>query len=260
MNPITLAVIWGALQSIAVEIGTTVHKTAYSEQAREGQDFSVAVFDPQGRMVAQGPYSPGHMGAMSAAVKDLFMARRESEEVQARLARATPGSIFIVPKEAADTNVLNQALTVNGQRMTIVGVVADIKHDGLASSAEPEVFVPYFQFALSEMQVVVATTQPAERRTAGGRVGGAQEGDAHEHPALRADARASSCDMLTVASIIRSTIKSPNAAAKITNRRSPVCRQNRRKKSEIVRQAMLIAPERKAFNISGYDCASKIRP
>jgi len=44
----------------------------------------------------------------------------------------------------------------------IVGVVANIKHDGLASSAEPEVFVPYFQFALSEMQVVVATSQPAE--------------------------------------------------------------------------------------------------
>ena len=55
VDPITLGVIWGALQSIAVEIGTTVHKTAYSEQAREGQDFSVAVFDPEGRMVAQGP-------------------------------------------------------------------------------------------------------------------------------------------------------------------------------------------------------------
>jgi N-methylhydantoinase B len=74
MNPLTLAVIWGALQSIAVEIGTTVHKTAYSEQAREGQDFSVAVFDPQGRMVAQGPYSPGHMGAMSFAVKNALQA------------------------------------------------------------------------------------------------------------------------------------------------------------------------------------------
>ncbi len=46
--------------------------------------------------------------------------------------------------------------------LRIVGVVTDIKHDGLASSAEPEVFVPYFQFALSEMQVVVATTQPAD--------------------------------------------------------------------------------------------------
>jgi N-methylhydantoinase B len=74
LDPITLGVIWGALQSIAVEVGTTVHKTAYSEQAREGQDFSVAVFDRQGRMVAQGPYSPGHMGAMSFAVKNALAA------------------------------------------------------------------------------------------------------------------------------------------------------------------------------------------
>src|SRR2546428_9834665 len=73
-DPITLGVIWGALQSIAVEIGTTVHKTAYSEQAREGQDFSVAVFDPEGRMAAQGPYSPGHMGAMSFAVQNALAA------------------------------------------------------------------------------------------------------------------------------------------------------------------------------------------
>ena len=74
IDPITLGVVWGALQSIAVEVGTTVHKTAYSEQAREGQDFSVAVFDAQGRMVAQGPYSPGHMGAMSAAVRNALAA------------------------------------------------------------------------------------------------------------------------------------------------------------------------------------------
>src|SRR5207249_2791289 len=74
VDPITLGVVWGALQSIAVEIGTTVHRTAYSEQAREGQDFSVAVFDAQGRMVAQGPYSPGHMGAMSFAVKNALAA------------------------------------------------------------------------------------------------------------------------------------------------------------------------------------------
>ena len=74
VDAITLSVIWGALHSVAVEIGTTVHKTAYSEQAREGQDFSVAVFDRQGRMVAQGPYSPGHMGAMSFAVKNALAA------------------------------------------------------------------------------------------------------------------------------------------------------------------------------------------
>jgi len=74
VDPITLGVIWGALQSITVEVGTTVHRTAHSQQAREGQDFSVCLFDPAGRMVAQGPYSPGHMGAMSFAAKNALAA------------------------------------------------------------------------------------------------------------------------------------------------------------------------------------------
>ena len=74
LDPITLGVIWGGLQSITVEVGTTVHRTAHSQQAREGQDFSVCLFDPAGRMVAQGPYSPGHMGAMSFAAKNALAA------------------------------------------------------------------------------------------------------------------------------------------------------------------------------------------
>jgi putative ABC transport system permease protein len=45
--------------------------------------------------------------------------------------------------------------------LTIVGVVSDIRHDGLEASAEAEVFVPYFQFPLSEMQIVVATDRDA---------------------------------------------------------------------------------------------------
>ncbi len=73
-DPITLGVIWGALQSICVEIGSTVQRTAYSIQAREGQDFSVAVFDARGRMTAQGPYSPGHMGAMNFAIRNFMEA------------------------------------------------------------------------------------------------------------------------------------------------------------------------------------------
>jgi hypothetical protein len=43
----------------------------------------------------------------------------------------------------------------------IVGVVADIRHDGLSASAEAEVFVPYSQFPLSQMQVVVSTALDA---------------------------------------------------------------------------------------------------
>ncbi len=67
-DPLTLGVVWGALQSICIEIGSTVQRTAYSIQAREGQDFSVAIFDAQGRQSAQGPYSPGHLGAMNFAI------------------------------------------------------------------------------------------------------------------------------------------------------------------------------------------------
>jgi N-methylhydantoinase B len=73
-DPITLGVVWGALRSICVEIGSSVQRTAYSIQAREGQDFSVAVFDARGRMSAQGPYSPGHMGAMHFAVANFLAA------------------------------------------------------------------------------------------------------------------------------------------------------------------------------------------
>ena len=45
--------------------------------------------------------------------------------------------------------------------LQIVGVVADIRHDGLDASVEAEVFVPYFQFPLSEMQIVIATDRDA---------------------------------------------------------------------------------------------------
>ena len=44
----------------------------------------------------------------------------------------------------------------------IVGVVADIKHDGLQGNAQAEVFVPYFQFPLTEMQIVIASTEGAD--------------------------------------------------------------------------------------------------
>lgn len=69
---------------------------------------------------------------------------------------------LVVRRYFSGKSPLNQLVRIPmAGDLHIVGVVADIKHDGLASSAEPEVFVPYFQFALSEMQVVVATTQPA---------------------------------------------------------------------------------------------------
>ncbi len=45
--------------------------------------------------------------------------------------------------------------------LTIVGVVADVRHYGLDATTEVEVFVPYLQFPLSEMQVVIETDPAA---------------------------------------------------------------------------------------------------
>ena len=56
LNPITLSVLWNGLLSIAEEMGTTLQMTAFSEAVREGQDFSTAIFDRKGRLIAQGTH------------------------------------------------------------------------------------------------------------------------------------------------------------------------------------------------------------
>ncbi len=69
VDPITLAVVWGGLQAVSQEMGVVLKRTAYSEAVREGEDFSTAIFDADGRLIAQGDFSPGHLGSMPFAVK-----------------------------------------------------------------------------------------------------------------------------------------------------------------------------------------------
>ena len=68
VDPVTFSVVWGGLISAAAEMGVTLSRTAYSMAVREGSDFSTGVFDAEGNMVAQGDYSPGHLGSMAFAV------------------------------------------------------------------------------------------------------------------------------------------------------------------------------------------------
>ena len=72
VDAITRGVVWAALQSIAEESGTALRKTAYSQAVREGRDFSVALFDACGQMVAQGDFSPGHLGSMPSIVRHVL--------------------------------------------------------------------------------------------------------------------------------------------------------------------------------------------
>lgn len=47
-----------------------MRRTAFSEAVREGTDFSTGLFDRRGRLIAQGNFTPGHLGAMPYAVKN----------------------------------------------------------------------------------------------------------------------------------------------------------------------------------------------
>jgi len=51
--------------------------------------------------------------------------------------------------------------------LTIVGVVGDVRHDGLDATADAELFVPYYQLPLSEMQVVVHSDMSKSAVTTG---------------------------------------------------------------------------------------------
>lgn len=73
VDPITLASVWNGLIAAAEEVGIAIRSTAFTEAIREGDDFSVGVFDTAGRMVAQGNFSPGHLGAMPFTMKQFLV-------------------------------------------------------------------------------------------------------------------------------------------------------------------------------------------
>ncbi len=67
-NPITLELYRHRFAGIADEMGVSLQRTAYSPNIKERLDFSCAIFDAQGRMVAQAAHIPVHLGAMPDSV------------------------------------------------------------------------------------------------------------------------------------------------------------------------------------------------
>ena len=77
VDPITLEVIKNRLTGITEEMGAALMRTSFSPNIKERRDFSCAVFNHQGEMVAQAAHIPVHLGAMpfavSEALKDIEM-------------------------------------------------------------------------------------------------------------------------------------------------------------------------------------------
>jgi N-methylhydantoinase B len=68
IDSVTLEVFRNKLESIAEEMGQVLIQSAYSPNIKERQDCSTALFDAEGRMVAQAEHIPVHLGAMPDAV------------------------------------------------------------------------------------------------------------------------------------------------------------------------------------------------
>ncbi|MDE1173430.1 MAG: hydantoinase B/oxoprolinase family protein [Parvibaculaceae bacterium] len=71
-DPVLLEIFNNLFMSIAEQMGVTLEKTAFSVNIKERLDFSCAVFDAHGGLVANAPHMPVHLGSMGASVQAII--------------------------------------------------------------------------------------------------------------------------------------------------------------------------------------------
>ncbi len=83
-DPVLLEIMKSLLSAVAEEMGGALGRTAFSPNIKERRDYSCAVFDPGGQIVAQAAHIPVHLGAMPlsvAAALDRFKALADGDIV-----------------------------------------------------------------------------------------------------------------------------------------------------------------------------------
>jgi N-methylhydantoinase B len=68
-DPVELEIFKSLFHSIAEEMGAALRRTAFSPNIKERRDYSCAVFDGQGEVVAMGDHMPVHLGSMPMSVR-----------------------------------------------------------------------------------------------------------------------------------------------------------------------------------------------
>ena len=86
-DPVMLEVFNNLFMSTAEQMGEVLRNTAYSVNIKERLDFSCAVFNPDGDLVANAPHIPVHLGSMSESVKTV---------IRERAGTINPGDVFML--------------------------------------------------------------------------------------------------------------------------------------------------------------------
>src|SRR2546421_4451546 len=76
VDPVMLEVFNNLYMSIAEQMGLRLANTAYSVNIKERLDFSCAVFDREGQLIANAPHMPVHLGSMGESVRAVIVANR----------------------------------------------------------------------------------------------------------------------------------------------------------------------------------------
>ena len=84
-DPVMLEIFNHLFMSIAEQMGVTLQNTAYSVNIKERLDFSCALFDREGRLVANAPHMPVHLGSMDRSVETI---------IRDNAGRIRPGDVF----------------------------------------------------------------------------------------------------------------------------------------------------------------------
>ena len=115
LDPVTLSVQSSALAGIAEEAGALLVHGAYSSNIKERRDCSAALFDADGRMVAQAEHIPVHLGAMPEAVAAVIARTPRPGDVFALNDPYTGGThlpdLTLVTPMTDDGDILGYAVT-----------------------------------------------------------------------------------------------------------------------------------------------------
>jgi 5-oxoprolinase (ATP-hydrolysing) len=87
VDPVLLEVFNNLFMSIAEQMGVTLANTATSVNIKERLDFSCALFDAQGNLIANAPHMPVHLGSMGESVQEIM--RRRGETMR-------PGDVYVL--------------------------------------------------------------------------------------------------------------------------------------------------------------------
>ncbi|MFW6034424.1 MAG: hydantoinase B/oxoprolinase family protein, partial [bacterium] len=74
-DPVLLEIFNNLFMSIAEQMGARLESTAQSVNIKERLDFSCALFDPDGNLIANAPHMPVHLGSMGASVREVVRRR-----------------------------------------------------------------------------------------------------------------------------------------------------------------------------------------